>query len=1046
MPNRETTPTQSALLKNKLASLVLKLQKSSSPRGTLDFPTLEQTVAEAVRLLKLFYQDLSDPGFRPTNVIVDTEPDPDVLNENMDMVMDDLTVLFAEFENLEAVVLGNFNYMVSRLNRLNRKLKSVSSKTADFVLFSNLATKDALFFADSFNSLERVELQSPLLNADQAEVNQVEGVVSLPVDRVAQKAIFVTEIPVINTNSNGTSGNNFELNTQLNGDITTILDNNADTWFEYERVLDVDDGEPLVFDFTVNLGESKVVNFVRINPNNFGTKTQVQIDAIDTSVDGQEFLSVKDDIPIADFLVEDEENVFALAPSTSKYAGQGLFTFTPRKAKYIKISLRQTTPYIIQAATGEKIRYAIGIRDVHIEALPYKSEGELISKRYGSTDEIRKVVLLSSQNPDASFESQLASVRHYISPDNGITWYEIRPKVSLGLSNTTQAVPELLDFNGAYPWSIKTQNPVTSLRYKAVFKRDTEAFSETSTELAQSIQASTELFPVPGTSPYTLTLKNSPVPETLKLIDPSMGSRGNVRQPYNITRGTGSKLRVLLPFPLKRDTEKDEGFLYTGAVRNVNKVDPQTIYVEGVPWSRELSSTSGGSDTHYDLNLDGAELEFGDGSIGGAVADGATVSMTLQEERLYPSHDEEHITLLDYPTPNDQGQFKLERVELPVHKIRVLDKNAGTHFLEKNVVDILGYPIIFSDTAVFSAIKTFVDGSSELTSPGDYSLDYENGVLYSRDRTSASADTTISYFYRPRTELTPDQWKFVGQDGIANAVSIDSSAWKTFPGVEQGIPYGSRYIGINKVAVVKGSIAFDGTVSGVFDREVPFIDGRTELVSAVETSEVLPTITTVSGSNLEIPFTAQVTSATDFAVTFTNQDVFAVEKSSRAAVDTGTGGDFYVDRGTSSVYFQSTGPTEDPGNVRYFYENPNANLTGVYSVNYGPGEMYTYNQTDSPNDITMTYQYTDYRATYNVAREISSTDWDLDTSNNTVTIADREILRNNKIPQVEDGTKYYQASYEHIAKPRDDIDELEPFFSPVLKSYALKVITASKLV
>jgi len=448
--NNQITPVTSTLLRNKLGTLAVRLQQSADPKGrNQDFNTLEKVVAEAAKILSQFYHDLSLPSYNPIEVVPDEIPTPETFNQNLEGISDDLTVVFREFENLEGVVLGNFNYMVSRLNRLNRKLKSVSSSLSDYVLFSNLPSKDAIFFGDSFNNLNRVEANSPLLNKDQCEINQVEGIATLPIDRDAQVNIVINEAPVINSNSNGVTGNNEEVGAQFHGTLSDILDNNEDTWFEYERVLDEDDGKPLILDFTINMGDPKVVNFIRVNPNNFGTRTQVKILAIDTSIDGEDFVSIKDDIPIAGFIAEDEENVFTLAPSTSKFAGQGLYTFTPRKAKYVHLTLQQTTPHVIQTSTGaEKLRYAIGVRDVVIEALPYKTEGEVISVNYEVTDDIRKVVLLSSQKPDADTISNLVSVDHFLSPDNGLTWHQIRPKVSAGAANTTQVVTELLDFNG----------------------------------------------------------------------------------------------------------------------------------------------------------------------------------------------------------------------------------------------------------------------------------------------------------------------------------------------------------------------------------------------------------------------------------------------------------------------------------------------------------------------------------------------------------------------------------------------------------------------
>ncbi|RLC97649.1 MAG: hypothetical protein DRI46_12635, partial [Chloroflexi bacterium] len=276
--NNQTTPVPSTILRNKLARTTLRLQEAASRTGANpELATMESLLGEATKILSQFYKQLSRPTYTPQRVVYDTVPDAEEFNENMQGILDDLVVNFEEFENLETIILGNFNYMVSRLNRLNRKLKSVSSQLGDFILFSDLPTKDAVFYADSFNNLYRIEGNSPLLNNEQCEINQVEGVTTLPVDREAQVPISVTQIPIINANSNGRNGNQEELNAQLHGTISTILDNNADTWFEYERVVTQDDSEPLLLDFTVNLGDPKIINFVRINPNNFGTRTQIEI-------------------------------------------------------------------------------------------------------------------------------------------------------------------------------------------------------------------------------------------------------------------------------------------------------------------------------------------------------------------------------------------------------------------------------------------------------------------------------------------------------------------------------------------------------------------------------------------------------------------------------------------------------------------------------------------------------------------------------------------------------------------------------------------------
>jgi len=1053
--NNQTVPVVSTLLRNKLSALTQRLQQKANPSGTTEgYNTLEQCVTEAIKVLSQFYQDLAEPLYRPQRLVYDTIPDAQGFNNNFQAVGDDLGVIFSEFENLEDVILGEFNYMVSRLNRLNRKLKSVSSQLGDFVLFSDLPTKDAIFFSDSFNNLVRVESNSPLLNADQCEINQVEGIVTLPIDRGQQVRIRPSETPVINSNSNGTVGNREELGAQFHGTITDILDGNSDTWFEYERVVTVDDGEPLLLDFTINLGDAQVINFLRINPNNFGARTQVEILAIDTSVDGEDFVSIKDDIPIADFVVEDEANIFMLAPATSKFAGQGLYSFTPRLAKYIHLTLRQTSPYYIKTSGPEKARYAIGIRDVEVQAIPYKPAGEIISVNYEVGDEVRKVVLLSNQRPSADTTSILASIAHYVSPDNGVTWYQIRPRNSAGIAGVESEVSTLLDFNGVGPESIVTTSPIYSLRYKALLRRDPSAFTSQSSELAQKIGDMTELHTPPTTSPFAIKLQNTPITNTVRLVDPQFGSRGKAEARYQIAVGTGSKLVIYLPFkPFKRDYIKT-----FDTVWHLDEVDPQSIYVGGKLWERGVIE---GDEEHYQLNYSDGILEFGDDIVGAAVDLGAVVSMVLAEEQLFPSRGYDHIAELDYPTPNDQKQVEIYVLDPATSQTVVLKKGAKRHNLQPGLLPYEDpYKMTFSNETLFDPNKRqeFIDGNSELTESGMWSVDFTNGVLFSRDATPSDSDITVMFYYYPRTRLSEKDWKFASiGDGISNAISIADSAYKTFHAPTLVVPSGVKYFNLAHLGIVKGTVIFNGDDDGdeACQTEVEFIDGRSELLGVVQALETLPPTSAWTlkpggyTSVYRIPFSIKVSSDVSLAVTFSNQSVFTTSKGS-AVTDDDPIGTYQVvrDEGeTGYVDVRLVTQTDTTGSVSYYYADPRADLDGCYSINYKTGEVFTYTSTEG--DLTVDYEFTNYRIRYDIARLVPQEDWEFDAKENKITIRDREILRNLRTPQCNSNlagaAKFYQVAYRYIQATRGKVSDLELYFSPVLKEYALKVITRSRL-
>lgn len=1036
MNNTQDRPFVTKLLQTKLGLLAQRLQKQASPTGSnTSLVTQEQLVSEAISLLSEYYRFLSEPNFQPINPIVDCEPSPNDFNKNFQRILDDLTVLFTEFENIETTVLGNFNYMVSRLNRLNGNLKETSSSLGDYILLSDHSTKDAIFFSDSFSNLSRIESGSPLLNNEQLEINQAEGLLTLPIDRNQQKKIIVKELPVINSNSNGVAGNNYEPGAPYNGDITKILDGNADTWFEYERVVSTDDNVPLVLDFTVNLGLEQTVNFIRVNPNNFGTRTQVEVLSIDTSLDGKKFTSIKDDIPIAGWTVQDEDNVFILSPTTSKYAGQGLYTFTPRKVKYIHFSLRQSTAYIIQTSTIDRFRYAIGIRDIHIEALPFKVKGEVVSTEYKSADEIKKVVLLSNQNPDAATSSTLASISHLVSPDNGITWYNIRPKVTAGLANISQEIPELLDFNGVSSNTIVTSSPVFGLRYKAIMERYPDAFEAGSSDLADSYDSSTELHKSPVSTPFALTLQQKPIAGTVKLIDTNFGTRGIDEQKYFLGTGTGAKISFQLPWnPMPRKKSKT----YSSGKWYLTLSDDETVYVGEEVWSKADLSSAGANDKVYSINHSTGKIIFGDGTKGKAVPSGAIIAIAFNEEQISPTGGEIHLTSLQFPTVEDKSQIELRSYEPLSFCSVVLAKGANEHKIEGQITST--FPPTFSDAAVFTSEKTFIDGSTELTTPGWYSIDYTNNIVYSYTRTSVSVDTIINYYRNKVTVIPSDKWEF----NSSNSIIIHPDAWETFDlgadytGDTDTVPSSVKYFNLRQLAPVKGTLSFSDTT--VFAKELDFIDGRSELFGFTKVTEEIPALT---GTGAVTTFTlkAKITTDVNYPVVFSNSTVFGTSVNPPI-----TDGQYYVNTSTRVVSVYLSSNVDSPGTITYYSQNSNTSLSGRYSVNYQTGEVYTYTTTAGG---TATYQYSDYRIRYPLARVIPEEDYEVDILNSKVTIKDREILQAQRIPQVTSlGTRdrFYQVSYQFMSSSRENVKEIEPFFSPILKDMSLKVITKSRLV
>lgn len=138
----------------------------------------------------------------------------------------------------------------------------------------------------------------------------------------------------------------------------------------------------------------------------------------------------------------------------------------------------------------DKIRWAIGIREVGIYAFEYEESSEIISIPYRSPSEISKVTLKVDELIPSTYPNNTTWIQYFISPDNGLNWYRINPldKPSTFADNAGQPIPRIINFNPDFIVEdnesnkyIKTNIPVTEIRFRAILLRPSgESFMKTS--------------------------------------------------------------------------------------------------------------------------------------------------------------------------------------------------------------------------------------------------------------------------------------------------------------------------------------------------------------------------------------------------------------------------------------------------------------------------------------------------------------------------------------------------------------------------------------
>ena len=1075
--NKNLISDRSTLLMNKLDKVSLNLQKSASANH---FQTKEEYLFEAIKVVKSYYLQLLEPQLEKSpHTFRDNIPDAETFNRVWQQLLDDLTIIFTELENIESLTLNNFNFITTESNRLKTRTKAVSSKLGDYILYSLNPLGNLLFFKDSFNDLSKIELNSSLLNGDQASITQDEGIVTLPIDLGKDSSVKINAAPIINPNSNGVRGNNQQIGAPHNGDISMMLDNNPDTWFEYESIIDKIsiNQEPLTLDLTINIGIESVVNNITVNPTNFGTRTTIEIVDILTSSTGDIYTSIKDDIPIAGFTTEDEENIFLLAPSTSKYAGQGIYTFTPRKVKYIRFIFKQNEPYIISTPTGDKLRYAIGLRDLIINAFSYKDKGELVSKPFTLTDEIRKTLLDTNQTP--AQPSELTTVNWFISPNDGAEWHEIQPKKESSLSGIESSVPEVLNFNGPEPDAIQTSIPVREVRLKLVLGRNKDAFTTGTSAIFDARLNRNELHAVPAASPFNISLEKSPIDGTVSVIDPMFGSKGYPSTPYVMTNDARSQQSFRLPEEFIRmnwPMEKVSGANGQYYTRFQKADDWIHLEVAGEAWAQAPSgldsysfdSGNPSATKFYTLDKSTGLLQVGNGQNTTTMPDRAIVSLWFDAERTTPNGVEDnHIATLDFPTSNNKDAIKIERIGLPRLASLVLQKQATVLKLgNKNITTngVVNHISPALSNLGFVNQVTFINGRDEIISSDAWSIDQEGGSIYLGAPTQSSIDTTLIYEWEPITKLEVADWDWVTDGVVRNQISIKETAWRTNEVKKQDlvVASGIRVLHTPHMSLVPGTVIPSATasniaVSGVispFTKETSFIDGQSELggESVKKAVESIPQLVPSGIGDIAVVNLNQSISPENHTVTFLKGTNFKTVKPTLVAIS--STGDYFVDRTANQIHVKlpsSSSVLDTTERVTYWYANPNTTNDGLYSIDYENGIIYLQRPID-PSDagdwaIAVDYEYTNFRIYYRIARALGSNDIQVDITNNSIRIKEHEVMQHILTPRAgrEFISPYYLVNYDYVAKTEQNIRELEPYFSPIVKDYVIKTLPKGKI-
>lgn len=130
----------------------------------------------------------------------------------------------------------------------------------------------------------------------------------------------------------------------------------------------------------------------------------------------------------------------------------------------------------------DKVRYAIGIRDIGVFQFQYTEVSEIVSQPWRSPKEISKVSLVVEESIPNDFPIGPKYIEYYISADPGTEWIQINPlDTPTAFEANGSIMPRIINFNAEKPANstndnkyIQTESPVNAIRFRAVLKRPTE--------------------------------------------------------------------------------------------------------------------------------------------------------------------------------------------------------------------------------------------------------------------------------------------------------------------------------------------------------------------------------------------------------------------------------------------------------------------------------------------------------------------------------------------------------------------------------------------
>ncbi|RMG74284.1 MAG: hypothetical protein D6710_01840 [Nitrospirae bacterium] len=194
------------------------------------------------------------------------------------------------------------------------------------------------------------------------------------------------------------------------------------------------------------------------------------------------------------------------ALETEGQTGQLQQLSSQTSSKFFGFKKKKTTTSAKTDTTGEKIidqwlqpefdkiRYAVGIRELSVAAYKFAEQSELISVPFVSPKEIVKVNVVVDEYIPPQFDLSQRWIKYFIKVEGSNNWIRINPMNSPTIFDESGAiVPKIINFNLPKPTTAQledkyqfTDDPVKKLRFRAVLTRPVGGDNESITPMLKS--------------------------------------------------------------------------------------------------------------------------------------------------------------------------------------------------------------------------------------------------------------------------------------------------------------------------------------------------------------------------------------------------------------------------------------------------------------------------------------------------------------------------------------------------------------------------------